>query len=193
MKKERIKSLAVVLCMTAVIATVASGTSAFFTEEERAHNVITTGNVDIDLIEMADLDGDGKGDVQFEDVKGVTPGEEVSKIVTVENTGSQPAYVRILVDKTITLKDNPTEKEDESLVECDINTTDWKEQDGFYYYNTPLEAGAETAPLFTTVTFSEKMGNLYQSSEISIDIQAQATQVANNGATVFDALGWPAE
>ena len=38
----------------------AYGTSAYFTAEEKAHNVITTGNVDIDLIEMSDPDGDGK-------------------------------------------------------------------------------------------------------------------------------------
>jgi len=170
----------------------AYGTSAYFTAEEKAHNVITTGNVDIDLIEKADPDGDGVLE-DFKDVTGVTPGTDVSKIVTVKNTGGQPAWVRIKLIKTITLENGETEDIDESLVSYDINTTNWTEKDGYYYYNVELAPNAETEPLFTAVTFSEEMGNLYQNSQTVIDVQAQATQVANNGASVFDAAGWPVE
>ena len=191
MKKEKIKSLAVILCATAILASIASGTNAFFTADERAHNVITTGNVDIELVEMME---NNEGElVEFENQNGVMPGMDVSKIVTVKNTGEQPAYVRIVVDKTISLADGSTENVDTSLVTYDINTEKWTDRDGYYYYNEPLAAGLETEPLFTAVSFSEEMDNLYQSSQIEINIQAQATQVANNGATVFEAAGWPAE
>lgn len=180
--------------MSAVVAIgfsiLAYGTSAYFTAEEKAHNVITTGNVDIDLIEKADPDGDGVLE-DFKDVTGVTPGTDVSKIVTVKNTGGQPAWVRIKLIKTITLENGETKDLDASLVSYDVNTTNWTEKNGYYYYNVELAPGAETEPLFTKVAFSGKMENLYQNSQTVIDVQAQATQVANNGITVFDAAGWP--
>jgi hypothetical protein len=50
-----------------------------------------------------------------------------------------------------------------------------------------------TEPLFTTVSFSIEMGNIYQNSRSTVEINAQATQVANNGTTVFEAAGWPAQ
>ena len=188
--KRRIWMCAVVAIGFSILA---SGTGAFFTAEEKAHNVITTGNVDIELIEKTNSDSDGDGELDdFENVSGVAPGTEVSKIVTVKNTGSQPAWVRIKVTKAITLENGSAEDADTSLVSYDINTTYWTENDGFYYYNEVLVPGTTTKePLFTTVTFSSEMRNLYQNSTITIDIQVQATQVANNGTTVLDAAGWP--
>ena len=41
------------------------------------------------------------------------------------------------------------------------------------------------------VIFDTDMGNEFKSSTVTIDVQAQATQVANNGATVLEAAGWP--
>ena len=73
-----------------------------------------------------------------------------------------------------------------------MNTEDWTElEDGFYYYNDVLKAGDTTSPLFTSVIFDKSMGNLYQNCTVNIDVQAQATQVANNGTNVFEAKGWP--
>ena len=43
------------------------------------------------------------------------------------------------------------------------------------------------------VTFAPEMGNEYQGSTAHIDVKADAVQVANNGETVLDALGWPQE
>lgn len=168
------------------------GTNAFFTAEEQVHNVITTGNIDIELVEMA-IPEDGGDPVPFENVTGVVPGEEVSKIVTVKNTGEQPAYVRIKLNKAISLADDIKGEADLSLISCDLNTKDWTEKDGYYYYNTVLDAGKETEPLFTTVTFAKEMGNMYQGSQTELTVQAQATQVANNGNSVLEAKGWPAE
>ena len=188
MKKWKIIALSTVL---ACLAIVASGTLAYFTAQETAHNVITSGGVDIQLIEQS-RNEDGSL-VPWEDVDGVMPGAEISKIVTVENTGASDAWVRVKVDKTITLAEGVDGTPDLSLVVLDINPTDWTEQDGYYYYNDPLAPGDTTPPLFTTVTFDPKMGNDYQGSTAHIDVQADAVQVANNGETVLDAQGWPKE
>lgn len=192
MKKRRVEVIAILLCIAAIIMNFTGGTNAFFAYEEKAHNVITTGAVAIELIEMMDPENDGEL-VPFEDQDGVMPGADVSKIVTIKNSGEQPAYVRIKVEKSFILSNGTSENIDLSLASCDINTKDWTEKDGYYYYNTALEVGNETEPLFTTVTLAEEMGNMYQNSKLIIDVSAQATQVANNGTHALEALGWPEE
>lgn len=186
MKKKIMLGAAFVFCLSIM----AYGTNAFFTSEEQVHNVITTGDIDIDLIEMMEPE-DGGDLVPFEDQTGVMPGTEVSKIVTVKNTGGQPAYIRVKVDKAIILADESSDNVDLSLVTYNLNTEHWTEKDGFYYYNEVLAVDAETEPLFTAVTFASEMGNMYQGSNAEIDVQAQATQVANNGTSALEALGWP--
>lgn len=166
-------------------------TSAYYTAEERAHNVITSGDIDIDLVEM--MESEDGSIVPFENQEGVMPGVAVSKIVTVKNIGGQPAFIRIRLDQLITLADGTESDIDSSLVSCNLNTENWTEKDGYYYYNDILNPSEETEPLFTEVTLSGKMGNIYQSSKFELIVYAQATQVANNGENALDALGWPAE
>ena len=189
MKKWKIVALCTVL---ACLSIVASGTLAYFTAQETAHNVITSGGVDIQLHEFSDNGGDGL--TPWEDVDGVMPGAEISKIVTVENTGASAAWVRVKVDKTIILANQ--DKGNPEVMELDINDTFWTEDDGYYYYNDPLAPGEATnVPLFTTVTFAPEMGNEYQNCTARIDVKADAVQVANNpkvGNNVLDATGWPA-
>ena len=184
--KKKIFTIAVI----AIVASLAAyGTLAYFTYEDSAENVITTGNVKIALEELS-LTDDGEL-IPFDGAYDVMPGEDVSKIVQVKNTGSQDAWIRISVDKAITLADGITEEADISLITYGVNTDSWTEKDGFYYYSSALKAGETTEPLFKEVHFSAEMGNMYQSSTAVIIVTAQATQVKNNGATVLEAAGWP--
>ena len=186
--KKRILSIALLMIGLSIVA---SGTNAFYTAEETSHNVITTGNIDIELIELMETE---EGEViPFENVDGVMPGRTVSKIVIVKNTGSQPAYVKVKVEKTATLRDGSVENGELPFVTCDINTEMWTEKDGYYYYNEAVDVGGETAPLFTEVHFSKNMGNEYKKSKVELAVQAFATQVANNGDHALEALGWPEE
>ena len=52
-------------------------TYAYFTDDATARNVITAGNLEIELQEMS-IPVDGGDPVAFEDVVGVMPGEDVS-------------------------------------------------------------------------------------------------------------------
>lgn len=189
MKKWKIVALCTVL---ACLSIVASGTLAYFTASETAHNVITSGGVAIQLHEFSERGNEEL--VPWQDVDGVMPGAEISKIVTVENTGASDAWVRVKVDKTIILADGDKGKPE--VMKLDIKDAFWTEQDGYYYYNDPLAPGETTPPLFTIVTFDPKMGNEYQGSTAHIDVKADAVQVANNpveGNNVLDAQGWPKE
>ena len=188
MKKWKIVALCTVL---ACLSIVASGTLAYFTAQETAHNVITSGGVAIQLIEQTRNEDGSLG--PWENMEDVMPGAVVSKEVTVKNTGVSAAWVRVSVTKTITLARGVQGTPDPSLLELNINTTDWTEQGGYYYYNHSLLPGETTTPLFTTVTFDAvKMDNEYQGSKAFIDVKADAVQVANNGTTALTAAGWPA-
>ena len=164
----------------------AAETIAYFTADSKAHNVITTGGVQIAVQEWADEERT----MPFEDVTGVMPETTVTKIVEIKNTGVSDAWVRVMVDKKIVLPTGSITP-DASLVELVCNTADWTEKDGYYYYTKALKPGEVTAPIFTAVTFKADMGNEYQNATATVDVSAQAVQTANNGATVLDAQGWP--
>lgn len=181
--KKRIAAIALVV---ALIAIAAVGSAAFFTVEDKAHNVITTGNIDIDLREWAD----DEKTIPFKDVDGVMPGSSVKKIVDVKNTGDNDAWVRIKAEKNIKLKDGG--EPDLDLLEIDFNTADWTLSDGYWHYNKPLAPGETTTPLFTTVTFNKAMGSGYADCVAKISVTAYGVQSDNNGTAVLEAEGWPA-
>ncbi len=98
----------VVTCIVLVAAMVIGGTLAYFTDTKNATNTFTVGNVKIDLIEQQRGEN---GLVPFEQGKKLYPivgsaqGEKdeygmpiaknyVDKMVTIENTGSEKAYIR---------------------------------------------------------------------------------------------------
>lgn len=101
MKKRRLKTKLVALSVVLILAALSVyGTLAYFTAQGTARNVITTGDIKIALEERM-LTPDGEKTVPFEDQLGVMPGTDVSKIVTVKNTGGQPAWVRVSLDKAM--------------------------------------------------------------------------------------------
>lgn len=181
--KRKVLILSVLAILVAILA---ANTLAYFTADTKAHNVITTGDVAIQLNEWADE----ARTKEFESPVGVMPDTEVTKVVEVENVGTGSAWVRVQV-----VLDAYAEGGKEQLppdpVTLDFNETDWKYFDGYYYYNYPLDPGETTEPLFTTVTFDPKMGNEYQNSTAHVDVNAYAVQSANNGEDVLSANGWP--
>lgn len=179
------RKLLILSVLAICIATLAAGTLAYFTSEGKAHNVITTGGVEITVQEWADVEKTKP----FENLTGVMPNTTVTKIAEIKNTGASDAWVRVKVEKSIKLQGDGTP--DTGLVELALNTTDWTEKDGYYYYTKALKPGEVTAPVFTAVTFNATMGNEYQNATATVDVTAQAVQTANNGATVMDAQGWP--
>ena len=179
------RKLLILSVLAICLATLAAGTITFFTAEGKAHNVITTGGVEITVQEWAD---EAKT-TPFENLTGVMPNTTVTKIAEIKNTGASDAWVRVKVEKNIKLQGEGTP--DTSLVELTRSANHWTEKDGFYYYTKPLKPGEVTAPIFTSVTFNANMGNEYQNATATVDVFAQAVQTANNGATVMDAQGWP--
>ena len=191
MKQRSIKTKLLLLSVITVIAvTAAYGSLAYFTAEDTAKNSITAGNVKIELQEKM-ISPDGEKTVPFENQLDVMPGCTVSKIVQVKNTGGQPAWIRVSVEKAIELAENTQEEIDLSLVSYQINMDFWTEKDGYYYYNNSLAPGETTEPLLEAVDFSGKMSNVYQDSKAILTVNAYATQTVHNGISATDADGWP--
>lgn len=178
-----IVSIACLLILTAGLI----ATTAFRTVEQEAVQVITTGNIKIAAHSDA-LNEDGQI-VPYDGQVLMVPSVETSWILSVENTGNNAAYVRIKLDKTITLANDGVP--DDSVIGFDFNDTDWTLKDGYYYYNVPLESGQISSPLFTKVTMDKNAGNLYQGASLDAKAIVTATQVVNNETNVFEASGWP--
>lgn len=189
--KRKIFSLALVIGLLAIAV---GSTAAYFTTSETAHNVITTHKVNIDIQETTIVaDENGKieevpfGSVSFEHVM---PTATVSKIVKVQMPkDSATAWVRVKIEKNVTLADNTAGNTDYILLDIEDG---WEQgEDGWYYYEKPLKAEGITEPIFEKVQFSHAMGNNHQNAKANIVITAQAVQTANNGSTVMEAAGWP--
>lgn len=188
--KKRVFALAVVAICLSVLA---SASLAYFTDANIARNVITSGNIDIYIVEQQMEDGVLK---PYENPAiPVMPGTTVSKIVSVENAGL-PAWIRTCY--TVTVYDAEKKKIELSaeqlkkMIMISPDTSFWTYKDGWWYHNTSLESGEMTKPLFEKVEFSgPDMDNKYQHCTVIIDVIAQGVQRANNGFAVLEAMGWP--
>ena len=193
MTKSRIALIALAI---GCIAMLGAGTAAYFTVQDTAVNVITTGILDMTLVEKT-TDNAEPG-TELEDLPefvskengafNVMPGQTVSKIPYVDNSGTADFYTRIRLTSTITVdgKELPTD-----VLELDIADSWTLAEDGWYYYTKAVTPSERTEPLFTGVTFVAGMGNEYQNAEVTIEVEAQAVQSKNNGTSWDTAAGWP--
>lgn len=185
MKKKILLVTAVVICLSIA----ASGTLAYFTAENVTNNVIASGGVDIELVEQTEGEDGTLVDFPTEGVKGVMPGADISKIVSVKNTGESEAWIRLRVVASIKATDGtnlPAE-----VMDYEISENWYMDLDGYIYYTKPVAPGESTDILFDTVHFAPDMGNEYQNCTANITISAQAVQTSNNGSTIMEAAGWP--
>jgi len=106
--KKKILSLCLVVALAATA--VIGGTLAYFTETEEQTNEFAVGNVKIDLYEDVKQDDGadkviiaeqtlGKGTDENPGIKyeNIQPGHKMTKVVHVENTGKNDAYVALVI------------------------------------------------------------------------------------------------
>lgn len=193
MKRKILAIALVVICLS----TLGYGTLAYFTAEDTARNVITSGKLDI-AIEEWQQTADGLVHYPKDEPIVVLPTAVVSKIVTVKNNEAE-SFIRAKLE--VTLKNaagevkEMTPEEMERIIRLSLNSEDWLRKSGddiWWYYDSAVDTGEATAPLLTQVEFDgPNMTNEYQNCTLEIDVIAQAVQTANNEPTVLEALGWP--
>ena len=180
------KKLFALSVMAMLIAICSFGTAAFYNAQDTAHNVITMGNVNIAISEWADEEKT----IEFSNVDGVLPNTSVTKVVEIRNTGKSDAWVRVRIEKNISL--NSDSEGDTGLISLNINEGAWIDgNDGYYYYSKKLSEDEVTEPVFTKVDFSKDMDNSYVGAVCSVEVFAEAVQSTNNGNDVLSADGWP--
>lgn len=185
MTKAKQKIAAIVVAATCMSFGIA-GTLAYISGSSVSHNVIETApGVNLSVEESYD--------------ETITPGATFSNTVKIKaGDSSATAWVRVKVDKSITVAEGSGANPDPDLISVDINQEDWEENsDGWLYYKKKLAAGEETAPIFSRITFDGyNIGNptsgSYTGSKFTVSVKVQGVQVANNGAAVSEATGWPA-
>ena len=113
------KLIAIFLCVALVAIAVVGASLAYFTDTKSATNTFTVGNVKIDLIEQQKGEN---GLVDFKQDKTLVPGKSndgnaVSKIVTVENTGKNDAWVwvELRIPKYLVSSEYPTDESKNAL------------------------------------------------------------------------------
>lgn len=181
-KRILVVALALILVCGAI-----GGTAAYYVHESQATNVITSGSIKAVLQEWADL----KMQTPYTDPTGVVmPSQSVTKVITVENTGANEAWIRVKLTLA-SQGDKLPETVTDYPVTLDIDAEAWTLKDGWYYYNSKLQPGTRTEPLFTSVTFDTDMNDDWQGAHIYIDAAMEATQVAYNGDHAWEAIGWP--
>lgn len=201
MKKRVFVAAVIVVC----IAMLAAGTVAYFTDDVVTHNIITSGEIDISIVEVAEenalpIKKDGKIiGYSFADL---LPDMTVKKDVKVSNDASEPAWIRVKLAHTITGKDGKTTLENVvdgvEMVQYAVpaaNADKWVEHEGWYYYTEPLAAKAQTVSVMENVLFAKEMDNDYMECKVELTVKAEAVQAKNNpipeGKAVYDIPGWP--
>jgi len=196
----RRKSLVMLVLALVLVATVGVGaTLAYFTDSENVTNVVTMGNVNIQLVETAEGGEVTEDGLTFENI---LPGASEDKDPTIiVQDGSADCYVRAKV--TVSVQDIEEGKQLPAVyiadlqdkIETDILTnTDWKYNDGYFYYANRLSEDGE-AQLFDTVTIPYEWDNNAAGKSFKIFVSAEAIQAdhfEDNGLIKEDGkvTGW---
>lgn len=170
------------MSMLVAAAITISGTLAYFTAEDEADGVITSGNIKIRFVQQESA---------FREAKPVMPGSVTPYLVQLENTGDHPAWVRISL--RVLAQDGQGDAGPADWVSVRPDTRKWAERDGYYYYTEPVESGEATLPLLEEINFSKTADNRFQNTGVLIHAYAEAVQSENNSGDVWAVKGWPAK
>lgn len=183
------KKLALITAAALLAGTLAVGaTLAYFTDSDKAVNVIQMGNVNISLTEPIFSSSDvsttnDKGEHVYNQV--IYPGQPIAKdpVITVEND-SLDAYLRVKIEVT----GNKITKDDEKAIIgslkvknqagalVDLAAAGWVQaEDGYFYYQNKVTEG-DKIPVFNEFVVPDTWNNEYGNSEFSISIKAEAIQ-----------------
>lgn len=183
MKKRRVISIAVAV-------TLALGIVAFAAQyvSETIRGTVGASNLGI-KVEMLEIKNGEEVPVSEEETE-VVPSAEISRIAKVKNTGDQDAWVRAKVYLVSGGESIPAA--DDGYIELgDVNTEDWTWSDGYWYCNEKLAAGKTSPEIFKSVTIKDTAGTAINGADLKVD--AEGTQVKNNGSSALEAEGWPTE
>lgn len=188
MKKNENRSL--ILSLLVCILLTAPLTMAFTTREIETENVVTFGNLKMEILET-ELTQTGEERVFNPDESTRLRSDQVSRIVRVKNVCKEPMYVRISLSMEGWDEEGEIIPDAEELAAYEINEEDWVCRDGWYYYKQVLEPQLTSEKLMTEIEFdTDAITSDYPSGEFELKVAAQAVQAKNNAENVLEAKGW---
>jgi len=173
---HRQRPLILMLAVLTSLVLVMGSTYSWFTQSDQVANTLQTKELSF-RVELEE---------QFDSPGGATPGQSVTKVVSVKNTGDIAGFIRVLVFTDITAANGvPLEAIPGVTFTCDnMNVTDWSAGnanlwadggDGYYYYLGMLGPGETTVqPLFTSVTLAPSLGQEYENAILNVEVKVDA-------------------
>ena len=137
----------IVAIIAVLLVAVVGVTFAYFQSTGTFENIFQTGVYRLVTREV------------FESPDNWTPGQEVPKTITTTNEGTFPAAVRIsYTEQWLDGETDITSSVDEgsAIINFD-NTSDWIEEDGYYYYKYILNPEETTSSFIKSVTLNEEL------------------------------------
>lgn len=207
--QKRTFNLAALVALALAALLAVFGTAAFTVGAAPADNVITFGSVKMRVCEFT-LNDSGS-EVPFEaSASGDYPATKVSsgaisRIVRVQNAGSEPMYVRVRLAMRSVSPDGKT-ADAGNVVRLNLNDSadaPWVDGgDGWYYYRGTaanggvVNAGEYTENLLNSVSFVGDYQATAQGGSFQLVVDAQAVQAKNQQEDgtpldVLDVAGWP--
>ena len=222
MEKKKVLVIALAICL---LATISMGTLAWFTDSDSVKNEFLVADSDdntadaifsVDVWEQYDSNGDGDfneaKDIERTDdgisYKDILPGDKLSKIVHVENTGHYDQYIRVFItisDKSVWEEMIGADKFDDYDVSKHFGWFDPTMWDMAHakkeyvddsirytlYYNGVLDAGEKITvfeniliPTELTRGLAAKLG----ADGFTVTVKAQAVQTENVGSGAYNAF-----
>lgn len=165
--KKKIISIALVVAMIAIIA---AGSFAYFTDTKQADNTFTVGNVKIELTEPSwNTNGNESDDVY--------PGEALPKDPTVKNVGDNPCFVRVKVAGLDCLGEENMITYETNYVKGALGKGWELGADGYFYYTKVLGTDeTTTTALFDQIRIPKTVTNGFDADAYDVVVTAQAVQ-----------------
>ena len=180
------KIFALMLCIAMLAVAVVGGTLAYFTDNDKATNTFTVGNVDIVLTEPK---WDEIGEAEAEDAY---PGEALAKDPTVTNNGANPCFVRISVTELDQFVEdfgaNAVIKYRTDYVDGKLGENWVLHTDGYYYYTKVLASLATTDALFDQIVIPVEVTNNAATKDIVVTAYAVQAQGARPSFSAVEAM-----
>ena len=180
--------LLVILCLLFILTT-----TAFFIYSKTANNIITFGNIKMQLLQTT-LDQNGlEKNVNNNENFNITHSSTVSRRIKVKNIGKHDIFLRISLKMT-GINEYNQEFDADDLVKYSLNTEDWINKEGWYYYKKIIKQEEVTSNLITEISFDiNNITTNYSKGNFRFDVEAQTVQAENNADNILDVVGWPAK
>ena len=181
----------IILLLSIICLLIMATTVAFITREKVANNILTFGNIKMQLLQTTLDKNNMEKCINDDESFDIMHNSTVSRMIRVKNLGKHDFFLRISL-KMMGKDKNNNEFDAYNLVTYDINTEDWIYREGWYYYKTIVKQGETTSNLITKIMFDiDNITSNYPNGNFKFDVDAQAVQSENNAKDVLSVEGWP--